>query len=179
MLNENDTGLIVTDIQGRLAQTVYESDALLVKCAQLIKAAGLLSLPIIWLEQVPEKLGPTTPALQPFIDKHAMIAKCTFDACQNARFVDTIQHSGKSQWLVCGIEAHICVYQTTLSLLERGYTVYPVNDAMSSRQADDKQLALANLRDAGAVISSVEMCLYQLLGSSEHRAFADILALIK
>ncbi|MBD3584687.1 isochorismatase family protein [Salinimonas sp. HHU 13199] len=179
MLNEQDTGLIVTDIQGRLAKTVYQSEAFLLKCEQLIRAAEVLALPIIWLEQVPDKLGATTPVLQPFINRNSLITKCTFDACQNAQFVDTIQRNGKNQWLICGIEAHICVYQTALSLLERGYTVFPVSDAVSSRDPDNKQLALANLRDAGAAISSVEMCLYQLLGSSQHPAFADILAMIK
>ena len=179
MLDEKNTGLIVIDIQGKLAQTVYQSDVFLARCEQLIRAAGVLSLPTLWLEQAPEKLGPTASSLQPLIEPDALITKNTFDACQNEQFLKAIEHTGKKQWLICGIEAHICVYQTSLALLALGYTVLPVSDAISSRAADNKHLALANLRGGGASITSVEMCLYQLMGNSKHPSFGEILSLIK
>ncbi|KAL8218962.1 UNVERIFIED_CONTAM: hypothetical protein K2H54_000388 [Gekko kuhli] len=145
MLTTTNTGLLVVDIQGKLARLVEGSDALIANTARLVAGARLLGLPVVWLEQNPDKLGAT----------------------------------GVSHWLVCGIEAHICVYQTVLGLLDAGSQVSLVVDAVSSRSAANRELAIHKLAAHGAELTSVEMSLYELLGDCRHPAFRSILALIK
>jgi len=146
MLTTTNTGLLVVDIQGKLARLVEGSDALIAHTARLVAGARLLGLPVVWLE----------PAL-----------------------ADALARQGVSHWLVCGIEAHICVYQTVLGLLDAGSQVSLVVDAVSSRSAANRELAINKLAAHGAELTSVEMCLYELLGDCRHPAFRAILALIK
>lgn len=179
MLKPDDTGLLVVDVQGKLAQIVHDSEALLANLHALISGAKVLGLPILWLEQNPDGLGPTAPALRALLTPAEPIPKYTFDACQAPTFSSAAEQAGVSTWLVCGIEAHICVYQTSRSLLERNYRVEIVSDGVSSRSKVNKAVALSRLAALGAGITSVEMCLYELVGDCRAEAFREILALVK
>lgn len=179
MLDQHTTGLIVIDIQGKLAQIVHESDALLANTHALIAGAKVLDLPILWLEQNPDKLGPTTPALATALAPARPIAKYTFDGCRAPEFSTAIAEAGVSTWLVCGIEAHICVYQTAVGLLELGYQLEIVRDCVASRTQANKELALAKLQAKGAGITSVEMCLYELVKDCRADEFRRILSIVK
>ncbi|MDH5885834.1 hydrolase [Vibrio splendidus] len=179
MLNRANTGLVVVDVQGKLARLVDESDTLIASCGKLIQGAQVLGLPIIRLEQNPEKLGATVDELNDLLSDAKPIPKFTFNACDEPKFVEAVQAKDVDTWLVCGIEAHICVYQTTMGLLELGYKVQVVGDCISSRTALNKDLAIRRLMDAGIEITGLEMSLYELVKDCRAREFKLILSLIR
>ncbi|OUL58806.1 isochorismatase family protein [Pseudoalteromonas ulvae] len=181
MLNKQTTGLLVIDIQGTLATLVHDSERMIAQTQTLLKGAQLLGLPILAVEQNPDKLGGTVPSLAEYLPA-APVTKMTFDACGNPDFSDKIQQSvneGITQWLVVGIEAHICVYQTVMSLLSQGLQVELVTECLSSRTLSNKELAIANMLQAGARQTSVEMCLFELMGDCLAPEFKSVLKLIK
>lgn len=179
MLTQNNTGLIVVDIQGKLATLVHDSDALIANTVALIKGARTLDLPILYLEQNPERLGATHPEIQAVLPSNDPIIKYTFNACREENFIRAIQKTNITQWLVCGIEAHICVYQTAMSLVGLGHQVELVCDCVSSRTPFNKELAISKLSSKGVGLSCLEMCLYELVGDCRAGEFKEILQLIK
>lgn len=179
MLQSNQTGLLVVDIQGKLARLVEGSEALIANTARLVQGAQALGLPVIWLEQNPDKLGATLPELLPLQTGAPVLAKFSFGAMGEPRVAAALAESGVGHWLVCGIEAHICVYQSVLGLLASGAQVSLVVDATSSRTAANRELAIGQLAARGARLTSVEMCLYELMGDCRHPAFRQILHLVR
>ncbi|HBI3714202.1 TPA: hydrolase [Vibrio parahaemolyticus] len=180
MLSKGNTGLIVVDVQGKLATLMHESDALIENITKLVKGAKALDLPILWLEQNPERLGPTAEPIREVLEsKHLPITKYTFDGCKEATFKVAVENAKVDTWLVCGIESHICVYQTAVSLRQSGYRVELVTDCVSSRTAANKALALAKLTANGVVLTGLEMCLYEIVEDCRAPEFKEILALIK
>ncbi|GHB61452.1 hydrolase [Psychrosphaera saromensis] len=187
MLTKDNTGLIVVDIQGKLARLVHDSAALIANCEKLIKGAQALELPIITLEQNPTKLGATVDELSTLLNPNKPITKFTFNGCEQAEFVDAVKRAVSSMdkdkqintWLVCGIEAHICVYQTAMGLVDLGYKVEIVTDCISSRTLANKQLAVNKLVNNGVDITGLEMCLYELVKGCNEPEFKQILGLIR
>ncbi|EIC5074377.1 TPA: isochorismatase family protein [Vibrio parahaemolyticus] len=180
MLSKGNTGLIVVDVQGKLATLMHESDALIENITKLVKGAKALDLPILWLEQNPERLGPTAEPIREVLENtHLPITKYTFDGCKEATFNVAVENAKVDTWLVCGIESHICVYQTAVSLRQSGYRVELVTDCVSSRTAANKALALAKLTANGVVLTGLEMCLYEMVEDCRAPEFKEILALIK
>ncbi len=180
MLSKGNTGLIVVDVQGKLATLMHESDALIENITKLVKGAKALDLPILWLEQNPERLGPTAEPIREVLEStHLPITKYTFDGCEEATFNVAVENAKVDTWLVCGIESHICVYQTAVSLRQSGYRVELVTDCVSSRTAANKALALAKLTANGVVLTGLEMCLYEMVEDCRAPEFKEILALIK
>ncbi|EHK5109361.1 hydrolase [Vibrio parahaemolyticus] len=180
MLSKGNTGLIVVDVQGKLATLMHESDALIENITKLVKGAKALDLPILWLEQNPERLGPTAEPIREVLEStHLPITKYTFDGCKEATFNVAVENAKVDTWLVCGIESHICVYQTAVSLRQSGYRVELVTDCVSSRAAANKALALAKLTANGVVLTGLEMCLYEMVEDCRAPEFKEILALIK
>ncbi|UWZ99367.1 hydrolase [Vibrio splendidus] len=179
MLTKQKTGLVAVDVQGKLARLVDESETLIANCGKLIEGAQVLGLPIVSLEQNPEKLGATVSELNDLLSDPKPIAKFTFNACNEPKFVEAVQAKDVDTWLVCGIEAHICVYQTALGLLDLGYKVQVVGDCISSRTALNKKLAISRLRDAGVQITGLEMSLYELVKDCRAPEFKPILSLIR
>lgn len=179
MLNQENTGLVIVDVQGKLASIVHESETLLKNLQILIQGCQILNLPIVWIEQNPQGLGPTAPELRDLLKSYQPLEKYTFNACDNSSFVKAITESNAQQWLVCGIEAHICLYQTALGLLSKGYEVEVVTDCISSRSKTNIDLALKKLQDNGASLTSVEMCLYELVKDARKEEFKRLLPLIK
>ncbi|HEY7865265.1 MAG TPA: isochorismatase family protein, partial [Psychromonas sp.] len=102
MLSKENTGLVIIDIQGKLARLVHDSDALLANCKKLIKGAQALDLPIIWLEQNPEKMGATVDQLKVLLDAQNPISKFTFDACEEPQFMQAVRAANVDAWLICG-----------------------------------------------------------------------------
>lgn len=179
MLMRQNTGLVIVDVQGKLARLVDDSDALIANCGKLIQGAQVLGLPIVRLEQNPEKLGATVDELNDFLSDAEPIPKFTFNACDEPKFAEAVQAKGVDTWLVCGIEAHICVYQTAMGLLDLGYKVQVVGDCISSRTALNKDLAIRRLTDAGIQITGLEMSLYELVKDCRTPEFKHILSLIR
>ncbi|MDY0078658.1 MAG: hydrolase [Bacteroidales bacterium] len=179
MINDKDTGLILIDVQGKLARMVAESETLIANIEKLIKGCQVLGIPIIWLEQYPEGLGKTVPELAKLLTNQSPIEKQFFNALAEKEVKNEIIKLDKSNWLVCGIEAHICVYQTVMALIAKKFYVEVVADCISSRKKSSIDIALNKLREKGAGITNVEMCLYELLKDSKRDAFKKVLAFIK
>ena len=183
MLNKKKTGLIVIDIQGELTRLVHESIALVSNCEKLIKGVQALDLPIIWLEQNPEKIGSTVHELSSLLNASLScqkpIHKFTFDACGEPQFMQAVSAANIDTWLICGIEAHICVYQTALNLKRRGFEVQLVSDCISSRTLANKNLAISKLVNNGIELTGLEMCLFELVKDCRAKEFKQILGLIK
>lgn len=179
MLDKNNTGLIVVDIQGKLARLVHDSDSLITNCEKLIKGSQYLNLPIICLEQFPAKLGTTVDEISSLLNNSNPIPKFTFNGCEEPKFIAAVQAENIDTWLVCGIEAHICVYQTAMGLLKHSYNVQLVSDCVSSRTLINKQLAINKLMTKGVEITGLEMCLYELVADCRAAEFIAILRLIR
>lgn len=183
MLKKETTGLIVVDIQGKLTRLVHESEALVSNCEKLIKGVQALDLPILWLEQNPEKIGSTVEELSSLLSSplshQEPIIKYTFDGCEETQFIEAIKATNVDTWIVCGIEAHICVYQTAISLKAMGFEVQLVTDCVSSRQLDNKNLAINKLVNHGVELTGLEMCLFELVKDCRKPVFKEILNLIK
>ncbi len=158
---------------------MYRKEEMFLNLTRLIQAAQQLSIPIIYTEQVPEKLGPTIPAVAEFLKKVDPISKASFSCFKEAKFVQALQRLKRSSLIVAGIETHICVYQTVVDLISQKYGVQVVSDAVSSRTAENKQTGLERIRLAGGLMTSTEMILCELIKTARHPKFKEIAGLIK
>lgn len=179
MLKAEQTGLLLVDIQGKLAQMVSDSQAMISNTVKLIRCCQALSIPMVVLEQNPKGLGPTAPEIQPYIGDADKFVKYTFNALDTPEIEQHILDVNKTSWLVAGIEAHICVYQTVSGLLNRSLHVEVMSDCISSRLRFNVDLAIDNMRHMGANITSLEMSVYQMLQTSKSAVFRDALNIIK
>jgi nicotinamidase-related amidase len=162
-LDRDDAVLLVVDIQERLAVVMAEREKVVTNTAHLIAAAKLLGVPMVYTEQYPKGLGPTVPELRAALEPAAAVEKMTFDCCGEDSFAPALEGTGRSTVIVCGMEAHICVLQTVLGLLELGMGVHVVADAVCSRNPEHARIALELQRDAGAVVTCTESVMFQLL----------------
>jgi len=179
MLDIEKCSLVVVDVQGRLAQLMYGRDAVFTNIQILIKAAKILDIPIVWCQQVPDSLGPTVPEIAELLSDTEPINKASFSCCGDERFISRLNSLDRRQVLLCGIETHVCIYQTAVDLRNRGYEANVAADAVSSRTLENKQIGLERLRAEGASLSSTEMALFELLKTAEHPQFKQIAKLIK
>lgn len=177
-MNKNNTGLIIIDVQGRLAEIMHQGQAVINQIKILIQAAQIFDLPIVWMEQLPEKLGKTTPQLAELLEGDAY-EKSTFSGWKTAGIAQAIQQAGCENWLIVGIEAHVCVYQTVKDLLENGYKTHLVTDAIASRVLPNKELAIQKMQQLGSEITSVEMALFELQQIAEGAEFKSMIQLLK
>ena len=179
MLKSKNTALIVIDVQGKLAHMMYEKETLFENLQKIIKGILALDIPILWLEQNREGLGPTIPAVRELLTRIEPISKYSFSGGRNERFIQALKAANRSQILIIGIETHVCVYQTAMDLVDLGYEVEVVTDAVSSRTIDNKKIALQKMRDAGVGLTSTEMALFELLEVAEGKQFKEILKIVK
>ena len=172
--------LVVIDIQERLVPAMPQKIYLRLRdsVAMLVESAALLGVPVITTEQYPKGIGHTVPELAAACSG-GVVEKVSFGCCGEPGFLAAIRATGRSQVLVTGMEAHVCVYQTVLGLLEDGYHVHLVRDAICSRNKSDYLTGVANAAQAGAVVTTVEMALFQMLQESTHAQFKAISALVK
>jgi len=179
VLQKETTALALIDVQGKLATLMDGREELYRQLQILVKGAQALELPIFWMEQYPEGLGPTIPELAELLPNQQPLAKRCFSACGQEEFRNGLQKSGRRQVIVAGIETHICVYQTARHLLDEDYYVEIVGDAVSSRTAANKALGIDKMVRAGAQVTSVEMALFELLGEAGTPQFKTIARLVK
>ena len=179
MFQINKTTLLIIDIQGKLASLVHEKEKVYQNVTALIKAAQLLNMPIIYTEQVPEKIGKTIPEIANLLPGQNPIIKSSFSCCGSKEFVSKLKTLNRKQLVITGIETHVCVYQTISDLLDLKYEIQVVADAVSSRTFENSKIALKQIRKLGADITSTEMVICELMKTSEHEKFRDIIKLIK
>jgi nicotinamidase-related amidase len=179
MLSKENAVLTVIDVQGKLAQLMHNRDALFKNLQILVQGAKILGVPILWLEQNPTGLGPTIPELATLLSDQKPIAKMSFSCCGNQEFVSRLTDLGKKQVLLTGIEAHICVCQTAIQLIQSGYEVTVVADGVSSRVAENREIGIRRMERAGAYVTCVETALFELLRVAEGPEFKQIVKLLK
>lgn len=179
MFSINDTVMLLIDVQGNLANLMYRKDQLFSSLSTLIRGMTILGIPIIWMEQLPDKLGPTIPQLSDLLPGRKPIAKHTFSCCGNAGFLGEFSRLDRHQVLATGIETHICVYQTCMDLLQTGNQVQVVADCVSSRTGANRKIGLKRIQDAGGLVTSVEMILFELMKEAGSEDFKKIVSIIK
>jgi len=179
MLNKDDSVLIFIDVQRSLAEAMHDKRHLFKNLERMVKGAQVLDVPILLTEQLPDKLGGTAEKFKMILESLVVVEKSAFSCCGEPAFVDAFQALGRKQAILVGIEAHVCVYQTALDLLADGIEVYVVADAVSSRTAENRDLALQALREEGAKIIPTETALFALQRDAANPGFKDLLKLIK
>jgi len=177
-LDRNKAVLVVIDVQEKLCRAMDEKvlAQLVANTGILQEAARELGLPMLATEQYVKGLGETLPALRENLGEQA-IEKMTFSCCGESPFPDRLKSLGRKQVIVTGMETHVCVLQTVLELLEAGYVVHLVQDAVMSRRKANWQAAIETARGAGAVITTTEAALFQLLkvaGSDEFKKLSKL-----
>lgn len=172
--------LVVIDMQSRLATAMSEEamQAAVKHGSILIQTATLLGVPCILTEQYPKGLGHTLPALAGLLANVQPVEKTAFSCLAESRFERQLTRD-HSQIVLMGMEAHICVLQTALDLINRGKQVLIAEDAVISRSAANKANALARMRDAGCVIANTESIVFEWLGVAEGEAFKTVSKLIR
>jgi nicotinamidase-related amidase len=181
-LERGKAALVVIDAQERLARVIHEYEKLERNIERLVRGCHVLGVPALVTEQYPKGLGPTTPALKRAIEEtHAVrpIEKTCFSSLGSEEFEARMQGLCRSQVLVAGVEAHVCVYQTVRDLLGSGYEVTVVADAVSSRSPENRELALRRMADDGAHIASTEMVLFEMTAEAGTEEFRRISALVR
>ena len=179
MLDIQNCCLVVVDVQGKLAQLMYDKQALFKNIQILVKAAKILNIPILWCQQCPDALGPTIPEIAQLLTDSEPIDKSAFSCCGAEPFNVELNELKRQQVLLCGIVTHVCIYQTAVDLLRKGFSVDVVADAVSSRTPENKQIAINRMVAEGINISCTETALFELLTTAEHPRFKQIAKLIK
>ncbi|HEU4949403.1 MAG TPA: isochorismatase family protein [Candidatus Deferrimicrobiaceae bacterium] len=182
VLNREDAVLVVVDVQERLVPAIdrelYERSLKNFKI--VLEAAGTLGLPIVLTEQYPKGLGRTvSPVLQALEGKaYERIEKVAFSCGRDERFLAAIAKTVRHQVILVGMETHVCVYQTSVDLINAGYEVFVLDDAVSSRFPHNYSSGIASLRDAGAVVISTETAVFQMMkvaGTPEFKKISSLL----
>ena len=179
MLSDDNTVLVIIDVQEKLAKAMYEKEKLIDNLQKLIKGIKVLEVPIIWLEQNPQGLGPTMPEIAQLLPNLEPISKLSFSCCASERFMKEMKALKRNHILLTGIEAHVCVYQTARDLVNLGYEVQVVIDTVSSRTVESKQIGLERIKEVGGSLTSVETALFELLKVAEGPKFKEILKIVK
>ncbi len=179
MLTIENTLLLVIDVQEKLFRVIHEKEALLINLSKLVRGCRLLGVPVLVTEQNPAGLGPTVAEIETLLPEATKAIKFSFSCCGEIGFIDTLKAAGRRQILVCGIESHICVYQTASDLLAAGFEVQVVSDGVGSRTSQNKELAVNRLAAEGTTITGVEMALFELIRTAKAEQFKAISALVK
>jgi len=173
--------LVVIDIQERLLPPIFQKEDLLRNAQLLIRAAVILKIPVLVTTQYAKGLGKPVPEILSLLPGIEAIDKAPFSCFGSDAFCSVLkrQPGPRNTLLLCGMESHICVAQTTLAALREGYLVHVASDAVSSRTEWNWKIGLERMRAAGAVISSAEMMIYELMRTSSSPAFKEMLPYLK
>ncbi|PID74130.1 MAG: hydrolase [Desulfobacterales bacterium] len=179
-LQRENLALAVIDVQGKLSELMFRKEEIYTNLARMIQGAKVLEIPVIWLEQIPEKLGPTRPEIAELLEGYcAPIPKETFSACDNQEFMEALNAAGRSKMLLTGIESHICLYQTAVDLIRIGREVHAVADCISSRTEENRRIGLEKIKDAGGVLTTVETALFEIQKVARGQRFKELAGIVK
>ena len=174
------TTLAIIDMQEAFRASIHDFTETAARIALIAHAAQLLNVPLIVTEQYPRGLGQTASEIKTVLpDTQEIIEKTAFSSCGAQTFTGELERTRARQVLVCGIEAHVCVNQTTHDLLARGYQVHLLTECITARAAHNRETGLAKMQQSGALPSSIEMALFELMRDSAHEQFKAVQKLIK
>jgi len=183
----DNTTLVLIDVQEKLTSVMHNREDMINNLVKMVKGMQLLDIPIIWLEQNPTKMGRTIPELCELLQAQTPIEKMCFSCCGSNEFMEDLDTSRRKHILIAGIETHVCVYQTAIDLIRAGYAIEVVTDATSSRNPDNKKVALTKINACGMPTSgtghgnttTTEIALFELIRTAEHPNFRDMLRIVK
>ncbi|MBZ5614534.1 MAG: hydrolase [Acidobacteriia bacterium] len=180
-LEADQCALIVVDIQEKLLPPIWEKERFVRNAQLLIRLAGILKIPALVTTQYTKGLGNTVPEIASLLPGSPPIDKLTFSCFGSDVFCSLLKRlpGKRTTALLCGMETHICVMQTALGALREGYLVHVASDAVSSRTELNWRIGLGRMRSAGAILSSTEMIVYELLRASGTPAFKELLPHLK
>jgi nicotinamidase-related amidase len=176
---QGNTAAIIIDIQEKLLPHMYESDRMLGNCLKLTEGLQHLSIPLLVTQQYTKGLGNTVPQLIDKIHDFRYIEKMSFSCFMDPVFKMELLKLNKQNIVIYGIESHICVLQTCIDLLSEGFIPFVVEDCVSSRKQNDKNISIERMRQEGARISTTESVLFELTGKSGTDLFKKISGIIK
>lgn len=179
MFSVADTLLLVVDVQEKLVNVMHRREELVASLGRLIEGMRVLEVPIIATEQYPRGLGPTIPEIKTALGDVEPLPKTSFSCYGDSGFMRRFEALNRKQIVICGIETHVCVYQTVADLLNDGCDVQVVTDAVSSRTPENRQTGLDMIREMGAFLTSVETVLFELLRVAEGEKFKQISRIVK
>jgi nicotinamidase-related amidase len=174
-LDHTRAALVVIDVQEAFRKAIPDFDEVAGACATLVRGAEAVDIPVIVTEQYPQGLGETVPAVAEALPEGAEPLEKICFAAPDAEGFDL---GGRDQVLLCGVETHVCVNQTALDLLDSGVEVHVARDAVGSRFEENKDVGLEKMERAGAVITSVETALFELVGRAGTDEFKRVQRLI-
>jgi nicotinamidase-related amidase len=175
----NRAGLVIVDMQERLLPSIFEGERVVQNVVLLARAAALMGQPIFATEQYRKGLGPTVPEVAAAISGFAPIEKIAFSVCEASGFLIAMEYHRITDIILCGIEAHVCVLQSCLDLLDQKRRLFVVADATSSRTSENHRFAIERMRQARATIVSTEMIIFELLQRAGTDEFRKLLPLLK
>jgi isochorismate hydrolase len=176
ILSTNDALLVIIDMQERLLPVIADRERVVENALKLVKFAPIIGLPILFTEQ--QNLGETIAELRVELKDIEPLIKLEFDCFESRVFTDRLDQLKRKTIIIIGVEAHICVTQTALHALSH-YKVQVVSDAVSSRSTHNWEVALQRMRQAGVIVTSTEMVIYELLGRAGTAEFREALKLVK
>ncbi len=178
-MNKEDTLAVFIDFQEKLFPVMHHKEDLQDKVCRLAKGLGVLGIPHIVTQQYTKGIGETIPEVAEAIGEFEPIDKTSFSCMRHVDFINQLEIEAKPNIIVCGIEAHICVQQTVEDLLAEGYNVYVPADCISSRSQNDYLWAAERMEKAGAILTTYESILYELLKDSKEEGFREVSKIVK
>jgi|TARA_B100000686_G_scaffold354297_1_gene463816 nicotinamidase-related amidase len=175
----SETLLFVIDVQKKLFSSMFEQKVTKQTICNIIDGAIILGVPIIYTEQYPAGLGSTIKDVDRRIKREPRFEKTTFSCLGDNKIALELKRQKRKQILICGIETHVCVYQTVQDLLSENYQAHVITDAVVSRHKSDHDLGLAKMKSLGAELTSLETVLFELVSDSKHSHFKAISQIIK
>jgi len=179
MLKTDNTLTLVIDYQEKMMPSISDKEELLSKSAIFIEGCRILGVPILTTEQYTKGLGETVQEIKTALGNYQPIEKLTFSCFGCAEFKNSFEKANKKIVFITGVEAHICVLQTVLDLLKNSYTVYVIADCIGSRSGKDLSYAIRRMEQAGAIITTAESALFEMMVSASHPKRKDISSLVK
>lgn len=179
ILNKKRAGLLIVDIQEKIATVMLHRQRVIDNTLKLIRACQILDVPVFITEQYPQGLGATEPAIKEALQGVTPPTKLTFSCCRVHGLMDQFREKDVEQIIIVGIETHVCVQQTALDLLSQDFQVHVLKDCVSSRREVDFETALQRMQAAGVIISTMEAALFELLEQAGTPEFKEVAKLVK
>jgi len=179
LLTEENTGIIIIDIQEKLMPAMNRGKFTINSISNLIKLAELYNMPVILTEHYPKGLGKTLPEIRELLKVYDPIEKTHFNCCAVDEFNERLESYKLKNIILTGVESHICVYQTCFSLMQKGYNVQLPRDSVDSRTDENMNVGFELMREQGALVTSSEAIIYQILRKAATPEFKKMLKAVK
>tara|TARA_Y100001968_G_C19128178_1_gene605340 strand:+ start:60 stop:623 length:564 start_codon:yes stop_codon:yes gene_type:complete len=178
LLDESNSMLLIVDMQERLLKAIPERDNLIFNIAKLIEASNILNIKNIYSEQNPNKLGSTVKEIVQ-TGNSIIFDKMSFSCCGSKKLINFLEHEYIDTVVICGIESHVCVQQTSIDLIQLGYNVVIAVDAINSRNIYDHEIAIKRIENSGVIVSTTESIIFEWCKTADRVEFKNISEIIK